>query len=105
MIKMVVIGFGPTQSVFLKFSILVLHSKTVRLKLLDGMYLMKTLNLELFKKKNAKCRNSGKLNGIYTKVNQVIYSSSPTSRKHLRTKLSPDLHLTYSKNGGNLGSE
>ena len=26
-----------------------------------------------------------------------------TSRKHLRTKVTPDLHLTYSKNGGNLG--
>ena len=25
------------------------------------------------------------------------------SRKHLRTKVTPDLHLTYSKNGGNLG--
>ena len=28
-----------------------------------------------------------------------------TSGKHLRTKVSPDFHLTYSKNGGNLGSE
>ena len=28
-----------------------------------------------------------------------------TSRKHLRTKVTPDFHLTYSKNGGNLGSE
>ena len=27
------------------------------------------------------------------------------SRKHLRTKVTPDFHLTYSKNGGNLGSE
>ena len=26
-----------------------------------------------------------------------------TSRKHLRTKVTPDLHLTYIKNGGNLG--
>ena len=26
-----------------------------------------------------------------------------TSRKHLRTKVTPDFHLTYSKNGGNLG--
>ena len=25
------------------------------------------------------------------------------SRKHLRTKVTPDLHQTYSKNGGNLG--
>ena len=28
-----------------------------------------------------------------------------TSRKHLRTKVTPDFHLTYSKNGGNLGSK
>ena len=28
-----------------------------------------------------------------------------TSRKNLRTKVTPDFHLTYSKNGGNLGSE
>ena len=26
-----------------------------------------------------------------------------SSRKHLRTKVTSDLHLTYSKNGGNLG--
>ena len=26
-----------------------------------------------------------------------------TSREHLRTKVTPDLHLRYSKNGGNLG--
>ena len=26
-----------------------------------------------------------------------------TSRKLLRIKVTPDLHLTYSKNGGNLG--
>ena len=28
-----------------------------------------------------------------------------TSRKYLRTKVTPDFYLTYSKNGGNLGSE
>ena len=28
-----------------------------------------------------------------------------TSRKHLHTKVTPDFHLTYSKNGGNLGSK
>ena len=28
-----------------------------------------------------------------------------TSRKHLRTKVTPDFHLTYRKNVGNLGSE
>ena len=27
-----------------------------------------------------------------------------TSRKHLRTKVTPDFHLTYSRNGENLGS-
>ena len=27
----------------------------------------------------------------------------PTTRKLLRIKVTPDLHLTYSKNGGNLG--
>ena len=29
----------------------------------------------------------------------------PPSRKHLHTKVTPDFHLTYSKNGGNLRSE
>ena len=28
-----------------------------------------------------------------------------TSRKHLRTKVIPDLHLTFSEKGGKLGSE
>ena len=28
-----------------------------------------------------------------------------TSRKHLRTKVTPDFYLTYSKNWGNLGSK
>ena len=28
-----------------------------------------------------------------------------SSRKHLRTKVTPDFHLTHSKNGGNLGLE
>ena len=28
-----------------------------------------------------------------------------SSREHLRTKVTPDFHLTYSKNGGNLGSK
>ena len=27
-----------------------------------------------------------------------------SSRKHLRTKVTPDFHLTYSENGENLGS-
>ena len=32
-------------------------------------------------------------------------SLSGPSRKHLRRKVTPDFHLTYSKNGGNQGSE
>ena len=34
-----------------------------------------------------------------------FYNTNPSSRKHLRTKVSPDFHLTYSKHGGTLGSE
>ena len=33
-----------------------------------------------------------------------LYRIAP-SRKHLRTKVAQDMHLTYSKNGGNLGLE
>ena len=40
-----------------------------------------------------------KLNKIYEKF------PSLSSRKHLRTKVTPDFHLTYSKNVENLGSE
>ena len=36
---------------------------------------------------------------------QSFVESGPTSRKHLRTKVTPDFHLTYSENGGNLGLE
>ena len=37
---------------------------------------------------------------------EVNYSKlSYASQKHLRTKVTPDFHLTYSKNVGNLGSE
>ena len=35
----------------------------------------------------------------------VLIAPVPTSRKHLRTKVTPDFHLKYSKTGGNLGSE
>ena len=35
-------------------------------------------------------------------MNQIC-DLAATSRKHLRRKVTPDLHLTYSKNGGNLG--
>ena len=34
----------------------------------------------------------------------VLFEILRSSRKHLRTKVTPDFHLTYSKNGGNLGS-
>ena len=47
---------------------------------------------------------------VYTKfgLNKSIRSQDSekkkeSSLKHLRTKVTPDLHLTYSKNGGNLG--
>ena len=42
----------------------------------------------------------------YHVVSQFLPVSSAnnlSSREHLRTKVTPDLHLTYSKNGGNLG--
>ena len=35
----------------------------------------------------------------------ICVSLLSTSRKRLRTKMTPDFHLTYSKTGGNLGSE
>ena len=39
-----------------------------------------------------------------TYVNTCMqYIAFLSSRKHLRTKVTQDLHLTYSKNGGNLG--
>ena len=37
------------------------------------------------------------------KMNRIVVPFSLSSRKHLRTNVTPDLHLTYSKNGGNLG--
>ena len=33
----------------------------------------------------------------------IVHYDESTSRKLLRIKVTPDLHLTYSKNGGNLG--
>ena len=38
-----------------------------------------------------------------SRVPHYVAHISSTSRKHLRTKVTPDMHLTYSKNGGNLG--
>ena len=35
--------------------------------------------------------------------NGLVRDLITPSREHLRTKVTPDLHLTYSKNGGNLG--
>ena len=40
--------------------------------------------------------------GISSTYSQTI---SDSSRKHHRTKVTPDFHIEYSKNGGNLGSE
>ena len=34
---------------------------------------------------------------------KIFYGISVTSRKFLRVKVTPDLHLTYSKSGGHLG--
>ena len=42
----------------------------------------------------ANSKTSGLMNCSLSKV---------TSRKHLRTKVTPDIHLTYSKNGGKSG--
>ena len=38
-----------------------------------------------------------------TRLGKKFLSDPYSSRKRLRTKVTPDLHLTYSKNGGNLG--
>ena len=43
--------------------------------------------------------------GHATHPKYVLRFSLFTSRKHLCTKVTPDFHLTYSKNGGNLGWE
>ena len=39
------------------------------------------------------------------KVNVIVFMPPYSSRKHLRMIVTPDFHLTYSENGGNLGSE
>ena len=36
-------------------------------------------------------------------ANELINANLYTARKHLRTKVTPDLHLTYSKNGETWG--
>ena len=38
-------------------------------------------------------------------IDRLEHPDDLTSPKHLRTKVTPDLHKTYIKNGGNLGSE
>ena len=43
------------------------------------------------------------LNDVFALLHDGKMANS--SRKHLRTKVTPDFHLTYSKNGGNLVSE
>ena len=51
--------------------------------------------------------NAGKANKKMSsfKSNENIHKKEDgsSSRKLLRIKVTPDLHLTYSKNGGNLG--
>ena len=47
----------------------------------------------------------GCLNNLALNCRLQMYSERNASRKHLRTNVTPDFHLTYSKNGGNLGSE
>ena len=43
------------------------------------------------------------LNLCYYSLLSHCCNSNESSRKNLRTKVTPDLHLTYSKNGGILG--
>ena len=38
-------------------------------------------------------------------ASQLQHMARGSSREHLRTKVTPGLHLTYSKNGENLGSD
>ena len=40
----------------------------------------------------------------WSMLQSLLRAQNLTSRKHLRTKVTPDFHLTYSTNGGNLGS-
>ena len=42
---------------------------------------------------------------LHVKPKFKTANRNTSSRKHLCTKVTPDFHLTYSKNGGNLGSE
>ena len=42
-------------------------------------------------------------NHYFHKKYVICFVDIITSGKLLRTKVTPDLHLTYSKNGGNLG--
>ena len=46
-------------------------------------------------------RCSGSINSVGRGCYQLLVVTS--SRKHLRTKVTPALHLKYSKNKGNLG--
>ena len=52
------------------------------------------------------CTKNFEIKYVKTKILCNLYArqlEENTSLKHLRTKITPDLHLTYSKNGGNLG--
>ena len=53
-----------------------------------------------------KCINKcGDYNRVAIDTTLHKHAYTIPSRKHLRTKVTPDFHLTYSKNGGNQGSE
>ena len=49
------------------------------------------------------CPASGIIVFYVVPVHVPVYNRIATSRKHLRTKVTPDFHLTYSKNGENWG--
>ena len=54
-------------------------------------------------------RDSSKSQSLLTKINlnisvvSIVPKDCKPSQKLLRINVTPDLHLTYSKNGGNLG--
>ena len=56
------------------------------------------------------CGWEGAIDGAHTSSDIVLKNDLNNkhdipSRKHLRTKVTPDFHLTYSKNGEICGSE
>ena len=57
-------------------------------------------NDPVFKTKEIESKRSARRHSPF-KTYEIVYQKA--SRKRLRIKVTPDLHLTYSKNGGNLG--